>query len=131
MRKEIKGPEEIRQLVDRFYEKVRADDSIGFLFNDVARVDWEKHLPVMYQFWQQILFGDGDFKGNPLAAHQRLHQRSPLSSAHFKQWVFLFHQTVAELFEGEVAELAKQRASSIATVMEIRIVHAGISTSRP
>lgn len=46
MKKDITSFEDIRLLVDSFYEKVRNDEVIGFLFDEVARVDWERHLPV-------------------------------------------------------------------------------------
>jgi len=40
---------------------------------------------------------------------------------HFQKWLLLFTETVDQLFEGEKAELAKQRATSIATVMQIKM----------
>lgn len=46
-----------------------------------------------------------------------------MSKVHFDQWVKLFTKTVNELFEGDNAELIKQRATSIATVMQIKILH--------
>jgi hemoglobin len=121
MKKDIKDRTDIQQLVDTFYTKVRADETIGYLFNDVARVNWEQHLPRMYDFWENILFQTGGFKGNPMAAHVQLHQKSPLSAAHFDRWQQLFLATVDELFEGDNAELIKQRARSIATMMLIKV----------
>lgn len=124
--KDLENIDDIKALVDTFYEKVKADNTIGYLFNDIAKVNWEKHLPVMYEFWQQVIFHLGDYKGNPMIAHQQLHQRSPLTSEHFKRWQELFLQTVDELFEGDNAAIAKQRAQSIATVMQLKIFHGGI-----
>jgi hypothetical protein len=43
--------------------------------------------------------------------------------AGFQQWVHLFTSTVDELFAGEKALLAKQRAVSISTVMQIKILN--------
>jgi hemoglobin len=121
MKKDISNRADIQQLVDTFYIKVRADETIGYLFNDVAQVNWEQHLPRMYDFWENILFQTGSFKGNPMAAHVQLHQKSPLSAAHFDRWQQLFNATVDELFEGDMAELIKQRALSIATMMRIKV----------
>jgi hemoglobin len=121
MKKDISNRADIQQLVDTFYIKVRADETIGYLFNDVAKVNWEQHLPRMYDFWENILFQTGSFKGNPMAAHVQLHQKSPLSAAHFDRWQQLFLATVDELFEGDMAELIKQRALSIATMMRIKV----------
>lgn len=121
MMQDIKDRADIQQLVDTFYTKVRADETIGYLFNDVAKVNWEQHLPRMYDFWENILFQTGGFKGNPMVAHVQLHQKSPLNAAHFARWQELFLATVDELFKGDMAELIKQRARSIATMMLIKV----------
>jgi hemoglobin len=124
MKQDITNRQDIQTLVDGFYTKVRADETIGYLFNVVAKVDWPHHLPRMYDFWENIILQTGSFSGNPMAAHAQLHQKSPLSAAHFERWLQLFFETVNEHFEGEKAELAKQRAQSIATMMQIKVLHA-------
>ena len=110
-------------LVRRFYDKVVADPVIGHIFTEVVRVNWEKHLPVMFDFWENTLFFTGGYSGNPMQMHKGLHRRFPLTQEHFERWISLFTSTVDELFEGEKTELAKQRALSIATIMQIKIVH--------
>ncbi len=110
---------DVMALVDRFYDKIKADPALGHLF---AHVDWERHLPVMYAFWENALFYTGGYTGNPLRSHEQLHRKSPLSAAHFKRWQELFIETVEEMYKGEKAELAKQRAISISTVMQIKII---------
>jgi hemoglobin len=122
MKKDISGKVEIRLLVDSFYEKVRKDDIIGFIFTNIARVNWEHHLPVMYDFWENVLFQTGGYTGNPMVTHIQLHHQFPLTRDHFVQWKKLFLDTIEEHFEGPNAELARQRALSIATVMEIKIL---------
>ena len=64
MKKDIKTREDIELLVISFYDKVKADDTIGYIFNDVAKVNWEKHLPVMFDFWENILFFTGGYLGS-------------------------------------------------------------------
>ena len=76
----------------------------------------------MYDFWENALFFTGGYNGNPLKTHQAFHNKSPLTNEHFKHWLTLFLENVDELFEGEKAELAKQRATSIATVMQMKIL---------
>src|ERR1700754_4186708 len=120
MKKDITDRSDIQLLIDSFYEKVKKDPLIGYLFNEVAKVDWPHHLPRMYDFWESVIFQTAGFNGNPMAAHIRLHQQSPLKKEHFEQWLTLFKQTVDEHFEGEKAELARQRAVSIGTVMQLR-----------
>lgn len=123
MKKDLANREDIELLVQQFYEKVRADDMIGFIFNDIAKVNWEKHLPVMYDFWENVLFYTGSYEGNPMIVHQHINRVVPLTRDHFLRWYQLFAQTVDELFEGDNAALAKQRAFSISTVMQIKIIH--------
>lgn len=130
MKKDIENKEDIKLLVDSFYEKVKADPVIGFIFTDFVKVNWERHLPVMYNFWENTLFFTGAYTGNPLDSHKRLHQALPLSASHFEQWNKLFADTVDALFEGPKANLAKQRALSISTVMKIKIVEQSEDASK-
>jgi len=123
MKKDIEERKDIQLLINSFYDKVKADTVIGFIFNDIMKVNWGKHLPVMYDFWENTLFYTGGYIGNPMEIHRRLNKVIPLSAEHFHQWVHLFTSTVDELFAGEKAELAKQRAISISTVMQIKILH--------
>lgn len=123
MKKDIQNKNDIIVLIDSFYEKVNADASLAYIFSDIAKINWERHLPVMYNFWENTLFYTGTYNGNPMELHKHLHHLMPLTDEHFKQWTHLFTATVDELFAGDKAELAKQRALSIATVMQIKILH--------
>jgi hemoglobin len=121
MKKDIVNRSDIELLVNSFYDKVNRDPLIAFFFSEVVVVDWDKHLPVMYDFWENILFYTGKYEGNPMAKHKDIHQKCPMKMEHFQRWIFLFTETVDELFEGSISELAKQRATSIATVMQIKM----------
>ncbi|HEY0679214.1 MAG TPA: group III truncated hemoglobin [Chitinophagaceae bacterium] len=118
---DIENKQDIVLLINSFYNRVRANEIIGYIFNDIAKVDWEHHLPVMYDFWESVLFHTGPYAGNPMIVHKKLHQRHPLNPAHFAEWLKLFNATVDDLFEGLNAELIKQRAASIAMVMQLKI----------
>ncbi|MFZ1786342.1 MAG: group III truncated hemoglobin, partial [Ferruginibacter sp.] len=119
---DITSRKDIELLVDEFYRKIRTDDMIGFIFVNIAKVNWEKHLPVMYDFFENVLFYTGGYTGNPMLLHKHINQLFPLTDGHFNRWLLLFDTTVDELFGGERAELVKQRARSIATVMQIKIL---------
>ena len=123
MKRDIENRNDIILLINTFYDKVKKDKVIGYIFNDVVKVNWSMHLPVMYDFWENVIFFTGAYTGNPMIVHKQLHNKTPLNAAHFKEWIQLFTQTIDELFEGEKAELAKQRAISIATMMQIKILH--------
>lgn len=121
MKKDISNHKDIELMVNTFYEKVKKDPTISRFFTTVVKVNWEKHLPVMYKFWGNIVFSTGEYDGNPMVKHVSLHEKSPMSMGDFQQWTLLFNETVDELFEGEKAELIKQRAMSIATVIQVNI----------
>lgn len=106
----IKSREDVKQLVDSFYSKVRLDELIGPIFNDVAKVDWDEHLPKLYNFWEDLLFGTDNYSGRPFPPHMKL----GLKPEHFERWLQLFDQTVDEKFTGLKAEEIKARAHRIA-----------------
>jgi len=121
MKKDIESRDDIELLVKSFYEKVKIDPVIGSIFTDIARVNWEKHLPVMFDFWENTIFYTGSYSGNPMKSHQNLNRLFPLTKEHFSRWNQLFASTIDELFEGDKAVLAKQRAISISTVMQLKL----------
>ena len=122
MKKDIENRADIELLVNEFYNKVKTDAVIGYIFTDVAKVNWEKHLPRMYDFWENTLFYTGTYEGNPMELHKHLHRGAPLKASDFSRWNKLFLSTVDECFEGKNALLAKQRALSISTLMQIKIL---------
>ncbi len=121
MKKEIENIDDIKLLVDEFYKKVLLDKTIAHFFNDVAKVDWEKHLPVMYSFWTTLLFGTMGYKGNPMIKHLELNKKENLHHEHFNQWLKLWRETIDEFYVGEKAEEAKQKALNISSLMMNKI----------
>jgi hemoglobin len=121
MKQDINGMEDIKRLVNTFYGRVQHDDLLGHVFNDVAQVNWEKHLPLMYSFWDTVLFGHASFKGNPIAKHTALNKQTPLTPAHFNRWLEIWHATIDELFEGETAASAKHKADMMRTLMLYKV----------
>ncbi len=122
MKKEIENTEDVRLLVTSFYNKVLKDDMLSPFFSYVKNNHWDKHLKVLESFWNNILFYTGGYYGNPLEVHKKLHYFKTLGRKDFERWLQLFNETVDDLFAGEKAELAKQRALSIATVMQMKVL---------
>jgi hemoglobin len=108
---DIISRKDVMRLVDSFYDKVKCDPMLGGVFGHVR---WEDHLPMMYNFWSSMLFGDQSYRGNPLRPHLNL----PVSTGHFRQWLKLFDETVDENFAGANAEEIKVRAWAIAGVFQ-------------
>jgi hemoglobin len=117
MKKDISTRQDIELLVDTFYGKVRNNPVLGPIFNDIAGVHWETHLPRMYNFWAAQLLGEGGFTGNPMQKHLQLSKLTRLSEDEFTEWLALFFETTDELFDGEKALTAKTKASNIARLM--------------
>ena len=122
MKTDIKNKDDIKILVDAFYQKIRTDATIGYLFTEVAAVNWEKHLPTMYDFWDNILFYTGNFDGNPMMKHRALNQKRSLTKSHFKHWTKLWKNTVDDLFEGQKASEIKIRANNISKAMISKVI---------
>ena len=114
---DIKNHDDIVLLIDTFYDKVQANETIGFIFNNVVQVSWPHHLPKMYSFWGSLLLGEHSYTGNPMARHIELGKVTAMTQTQFTAWLNLFTATVDELFTGEKAEEAKTRAGNIAGLM--------------
>jgi len=121
MKQDIINREDLLKLLTRFYNKLLADKTISYLFTDVAKIDLPHHLDTLVNFWDSVLFQNDVYRKNAMQPHLDLHQKSPLQKHHFQTWLTYFNESVDELFEGEKAFLAKERALSIATVMQIKV----------
>jgi len=103
MMKIIESHSDVQFLVERFYAKVVEDDVLSPFF---IHLDFDKHLPKMIHFWTFVLLDEAGYTTDVTAKHS--HMR--LKQEHFDRWLQLFNDTVDAHFEGEKAELAKQRA---------------------
>ena len=114
---DVRTEADIRQLVDTFYARVSADALLSPVFNDLAQVNWDAHLPTMYDFWSSVLLGTSRYKGRPFAKHFPL----PIGAAHFQRWLALFQASVDALFTGPKAAEAKTKAQHIGAMFEHRM----------
>ena len=120
-RSDIATREDILALVETFYTKAFADELIGPILTDVAHMDLPRHMPVMADFWQTVLFKAGLYNRNALAVHVDIHETEALTVAHFNRWLHLWTSTVDGLFAGDKAELAKVQAHLIAGSLHRRV----------
>lgn len=116
---DIQSPEHIKLMVDTFYEKVKLNEVLSPFFKDL---NWDKHLPIMYSFWENIVFYSGKYSGNPMEVHKNLNVRNPLFEEAFQNWIALFNNNIDEQFIGPNATQIKLRAESIAQVMILKIL---------
>lgn len=103
-------------LLTAFYGRALADPVLRPVFVDEMRLDLDEHLPVIAAFWEHVLFRTGAYSGRTMDVHRRVHQRIPLTEAHFARWLELWSATADEMFAGPVVEQAKAHAARMATV---------------
>ena len=121
MKKDISDEQDIKILVDSFYDKVKKDDTIGYIFQSIIGDDWSHHLPIMYTFWGTILLHKEGYKGNVIKKHIDIDKKIPLQKEHYDQWVHLWTNTVDDLFEGETASEAKNRALLMIHLISMKV----------
>ena len=115
---DIQTREDIAVVIAAFYQKVLPDEIIGFFFDFVAEIELDDHLPVIIDFWQRQVFGDKVYQGQPFKVHQALHKKAMLTEHHFHRWLYLFEQTLDELFCGVNTETMRAKAKQIAANMQ-------------
>ncbi len=121
MKRDIENIEDIRLLIDGFYEKVKLDEIIFPFFKEMSEEKWAKHLDIMYSFWNNAIFLTGNYTGYPMETHRRISAVMPMQRQHFERWIQLFTMTADELFKGKNTEALKQTAISISALMQTKI----------
>lgn len=119
---DIKNRDDISVLVRTFYMTVQQDDILGPIFNGIIS-DWESHFELLTDFWETQLFLKRKYFGNPVTAHQELDDKvnHTVTSEHFGLWLNLWFATIDELFEGDTAWIAKNRAQKMSTMLFMQI----------
>ncbi|WP_430424275.1 group III truncated hemoglobin [Maribacter litoralis] len=120
----ITNREDVRVLVHTFYDKIRQHNMLGPIFNGhITEEQWPAHLSKLTDFWESNLFGVRTFRGSPSKAHVNVDKnlQHSISQNHFAQWLQLWFETIDELFEGELADRAKEMARRMSTGQYIHI----------
>lgn len=118
---DIRTRPDIDRLLTAFYADAFADATLGPIFVDVAKMDLDSHLPVIGDFWENVLFGSRKYRGDPLPVHRRLDALVPLTPELFARWLMLWDAAVDRTFVGERAERAKVQAGRIAAMLGRRL----------
>ncbi len=111
---DILSPVDVTKLVKTFYDKL-LESSIKHHFTNL---NLQEHLPHVASFWNATLFPDQAYAKNLMEQHMKL----PLKKEDFTVWLKLFWDSVDELFEGPNAEVTKNRSSSIAYIMQKKLL---------
>jgi hemoglobin len=129
---DIETREDCERLVRAFYGRALEDAVIGFIFTDIARLDFEEHVPVVTAFWETLLLGAQSYDRGAFHPHAALHARVELREGHFERWLSIWYGTVDELFAGPRAELAKAHAFRLGNAFRMRLTaHPSAADHRP
>ena len=125
MIKQIESREDVSLLVNTFYAKVRKDELLGPIFNGII-TDWPTHLELLTDFWETNLLYKRKYFGNPMSAHVEVDKKcgNTINELHFGTWINLWLETINELFEGEVAQIAINRSRNMGTFIHLNIFNA-------
>ena len=126
-KKEILSINDVRLLVDCFYDKIREDNFLSKIFNDVIEDRWPEHLEKMYCFWQTVLLEEHTYHGSPFLPHANL----PVEAVHFGRWLKLFHETIDKLFVGKNALKAKKQGQRMAEMFHFKIDYSKTNPTIP
>lgn len=111
----------IGQLVDAFYARIRTDLILGPVFEGKIALDaWPRHLATMKRFWSSVMLGSGAYSGNPVGVHRGV---PGLERTMFAHWLALFGQTADDLFETAPAAEFAVKAKRIAFSLELAVFH--------
>ena len=122
---DIGNRDDIELLVRTFYKRVRNDTLLGPVFEPMIK-DWEIHFEHLTNFWESNLFFRKTYSGNPLQKHIDVdtYHNGTINELHFGVWINLWYKTVDDLYEGEVAQIAKNRARNMGTFIHLKIFEA-------
>ena len=122
MKKDISSRKDIKFIISKFYELLLVDEKMIPFFKDiVAQNHLEEHLEVISDFWNDILFDTTTYKNNTMQKHLDKNAFVKFQKAHFAIWTSYLFQTIDTNFEGEISQRMKNRATSIATVMQLKM----------
>jgi|SRR5690349_21159493 hemoglobin len=107
----LPSEEQIKELVDCFYSRVRQDALLGPVFARAIGDHWEEHLTKMSDFWSTVMLASRRYKGNPMQVHIDLPR---LNQGHFDRWLTLWRITTSELLDAPNAQVFVKKAEFIA-----------------
>lgn len=119
---DIQNRADVRLLVETFYAKIRTHEILGPIFNPIVS-DWKAHFDLLTDFWETQLFLKRKYHGNPVAVHQEVDDKmdNSITSEHFGLWLNVWFATIDELFTGDTAWIAKNRAQKMSTMLFLKI----------
>ncbi|CAA6806648.1 MAG: Unknown protein [uncultured Sulfurovum sp.] len=106
----------VQRMVNTFYAKIIKDELVGSFFtdrfgDDIESKVWKEHLILLSNYWSMLMLGENDYQGRPMAPHFDM---PGISRKAFEQWLFLFHETVDEIYIPKIGEYFKNQSNDVA-----------------
>ncbi|AGI26982.1 group III truncated hemoglobin [Polaribacter sp. MED152] len=122
MKPDISSKADIHFIITSFYKKLLSDASMSPFFKEIVTENQlDVHLESITKFWNDILFDSLSYQENVMQKHLKLNAKMAFKKAHFDIWISYFFEVIDANFNGAKARLMKNRASSIATVMKLKM----------
>lgn len=113
--------DEIRVMVERFYEHARDDELLGPVFAERVQ-DWDTHYDTMTRFWSSAVLRAGTYAGRPIEKHRI----EGLTAQHFVNWVHRFSHVVEREFGPQRAQVFIELSRRMAVSIAMRIGVGGV-----
>ena len=122
MKPDITSRKDIKLIITKFYDKLLVDKKMFPFFEEIVeKNELEHHLEIITDFWNDILFDTITYHNNVMQKHLDKNTFVEFKKEHFTIWVSYFFSTIDTFFEGENALNMKTRATSIATVIQLKM----------
>lgn len=121
MKQDILTKSEIHFIITEFYKKLTSDKEMLPFFEEIVKKNHlEEHIDVITDFWQDLLLDTSTYKNNVLQKHLDFNKKVAFKKEHFTKWLHYLKKTIEDHFEGQNAQNMKDRANSIAMVMQVK-----------
>ncbi len=120
-RADITRRADVHELVVVFYREIVFDDVLCPVFEEVAEVDWARHIPRLIDYWCRQLLHEPTYTGSLFPPHRAVHERSAFQAEHFDRWFRLWVATIDSRWSGPVAEQAKSHAAKMGKLLSVHL----------
>ena len=121
MKKDIESRSDIENLIEVFYTKLKTDELVGFIFTEAIILDFDKHLPVVCDFWEAVLLNNPIYKGNVMHKHIDLDKKVKLLPEHFDRWAEIFLVEINQIHEGKTTDELIKRVNTMIPFMKFKV----------
>ena len=118
---DINQRKDLDLLVSEFYKKVLTDEKITPVFTGKVKINWTTHLPIISDFWENLLWGGNKYQDNLMQKHLDFNKNIPLTPLHLERWLLHWNTTLTENFSGKNTEEVKERAAIIGRLILFKI----------